>query len=78
MTPTALTAWRTRLGWTKAKAAGELGLSLNGYAAFERGYVLGSVGCHGYRTSYPRPIPKHVALACAAVEHGIALPEETP
>ena len=56
MSPVSLKAWRERLSWTKTKAAESLGLSPNGYYAYETGQ---------------RPIPRHVALACAAIAHGL-------
>ncbi len=61
MTPASLKAWRERLSWTKTRAAAELGLSPNGYAAYEAGRWNGK----------PRPIPRHIALACAAIAHGL-------
>jgi hypothetical protein len=73
MTPADLIAWRFRMGWTAKAAAEQLGLSVNGYAAYERGFVTGSkseVGPNGWPTFplKPRPIPKHVALACERLE----------
>ena len=62
MTPSALIAWRSRMGWSVNEAARQLGLSRNGYAAYERGYVIGAV--HGFSDRKPRPIPRHVELAC--------------
>ena len=56
MTPASLKAWRERLSWNKTKAAEALGLSPNGYYAYEAGV---------------RPIPRHVALACAAIVYGL-------
>jgi len=61
MSPASLKSWRERLGLTKAEAARRLGLSPNAYAAYERGHYNGA----------PRPIPRHVALACAALALGI-------
>ena len=40
MIPAELTAWRKRLGLTKGDAAKALGLSPNGYGAYERGYLI--------------------------------------
>jgi len=51
-------AWRNRLGLSKSEAARVLGLSRNSVIAYETGR---------------RPLPRHVALACAAVERGIDL-----
>lgn len=56
MTPESLIAWRTRLGLKKAGAARALGVSRNSYAAYEDG---------------ARPIPRYVALACAAIAFGL-------
>jgi DNA-binding XRE family transcriptional regulator len=67
MTPAELTSWRERMGWTAKEAAAQLGLSQNGYAAYERGWTrfpaIDPDGKH-----LPRPIPKHVALACERLE----------
>lgn len=65
MTPAALQAWRARMGWTAKRAAQELGLSQNGYAAYERGWVWEG-GKYGGQA--PRPIPRHVELACCELE----------
>jgi len=56
MTGGAFAAWRERLGFTKSKAAIVLGLSRNSVIAYETG---------------AKPIPLHVALACAALAHGL-------
>lgn len=56
MTPKTLKAWRLRLHLSKAKAARELGLSPNGYATLEAG---------------KGPIKRQLALACAAIAHGL-------
>ena len=61
MTSASLKSWRERLHWTKDRAAKELGLSPNGYAALEAGHFIGR----------PRPIRRHIALACAALAHGL-------
>ena len=63
MTPQQLIDWRKRLGLTAKAAAEALGLSINGYAAYERGYQP-----FGHSGHVPRPIPRHVALACMALE----------
>jgi hypothetical protein len=73
MTPAELIAWRARLGLTAKAAAEALGLSINGYAAYERGYVVGKTphsGPNGWPSfpQKPRPVPKHVALACERLE----------
>ena len=65
MTPADLAAWRTRMGWLKGEAAKALGLSLNGYGAYERGFALPTPNSYYMR---PRPIPKHVELACERLE----------
>jgi hypothetical protein len=45
----------------KAEAYRALGLSQNTYTAYEAGHYNGK----------PRPIPRHVALACAAIAYGL-------
>jgi hypothetical protein len=67
MTPESLKAWRQRMRWSKTVAASELGLSTFGYFAYETGKPM--------KGNKPRPIPKTVALACAAITHRIP-PEE--
>lgn len=49
-------AWRTHLGISNLEAARRLGLSKNMPTAYEQG---------------KRPIPRHVALACAALAYGL-------
>ena len=71
MTPSSLTEWRARLGLTQAKAANALGISTRGYAIYERGYVDVSDGAGGVERRW-RPIPRHIALACAAIEREIS------
>lgn len=56
MTAESFTAWRDRLGFSKADAARELGLSRNTIIKFENGGA---------------EIPRHIALACAAIERRI-------
>jgi transcriptional regulator with XRE-family HTH domain len=73
VTPADLTAWRQRMGLNKQQAAEALGLSINGYAAYERGYIGRDAADHRHM---PRPIPLHVALACAALKHGLR-PEDS-
>ena len=91
MTPAALQDWRKRLGLTAKAAAEALGLSINGYAAYERGWVFGGTkhycvnghdlcgqsyagpDCPYCERRSRRPIPKHVELACMALEAGAAL-----
>ena len=68
MTPSALQAWRSRMGWTAKEAAAQLGLSQNGYAAYERGWVrCMAKGAIGPARTF-RLIPKHVELACCELE----------
>ena len=55
MTAQSLTAWRERLGLNRSEAARALGLSRNSIQHYEEG----------------RAIPLYVALACAALAHGI-------
>ncbi len=61
MTAASLKSWRESLRLNKAEACAALGLSPNAYAAYERGHYNGQL----------RPIPKHVALACAAISNGL-------
>jgi predicted transcriptional regulator len=56
MTPTALAAWMTRLHFNKVRAASELGIARS---TLDR-YLDGSVS-----------IPQSIALACAAIAHGL-------
>jgi transcriptional regulator with XRE-family HTH domain len=64
MTPESLKAWRSRRVWSQANAARQLGLSANGYSAYETG---------------KRPIPRHVEFACMAIEQGLVpLNAKTP
>ena len=56
MTAASLLAWRKRLGWTKKRAAEEIGIARQSYIDYEAG---------------ARPIPKAVALACAALAIGL-------
>lgn len=57
MTPADFTAWRSRMGYSRVKAAVALGLSRNMPQRYEDGQS---------------PIPLYVALACAALVRGIA------
>ena len=66
MTHTQLTAWRERLGWTKTQAAAALDLSPNSYGALEAGRYL-----DGRESIRPVRIKRHIALACAAIEHNL-------
>ena len=71
MTPTELTAWRKRLGLTKGEAAKALGLSPNGYGAYERGWIdVSKRQIQGWtmKKRENRPIPIHVELACERLE----------
>ena len=64
-TPTSinpLEAWRTRFGWTRARAAAELGLHPTTYLAYETG---------SYWNGKETKAPRHVLLAAAALAHGI-------
>lgn len=56
VTPTTLTAWMQRLGFNKVQAAKALGISRSALD----GYLSGKY-----------PIPKLVALACAALSYGL-------
>jgi transcriptional regulator with XRE-family HTH domain len=66
MTPADFRAWRKRLGLTQAAAATALGMSVSQIIDYEIGTKRG--------TDRPASIPKHVALACAAVAHGLQEP----
>ncbi len=56
MTPSTLIAWRERLQLSKVAAAWALGVSRESIARWERGEY---------------PVPRHIALACAAIALGI-------
>ncbi len=56
MTGADFAAWRARLGMNKTSAAKALDLSRNSIIAYETGRA---------------PIPRHVALACTAIAHGL-------
>lgn len=56
MTPDSLAAWMTRLHLSKTQAASSLGLARS---TLDR-YLDGSV-----------KIPPYIALACAAIAHGV-------
>jgi transcriptional regulator with XRE-family HTH domain len=55
MTAASLTAWRKRLGWSKAEAARRLGCSKNSILAWENGQA----------------VPLYIALACQALANGL-------
>ena len=61
MTPEEFAAWRNHLGWTKKRAAEEIGISPESIANYER----------GARPEGKVVIPKPVELACAALALGI-------
>ena len=63
MTPADFKSWRKRLGFSQADAARVLGISVSRIADYETGIKRG--------TDRPAPIPKHIALACAAVALGL-------
>jgi transcriptional regulator with XRE-family HTH domain len=56
MTPASFIAWRTRLKLRANAAAKALGCSPNSITAWERGKT---------------PIPRYIALACAAIAFGL-------
>jgi plasmid maintenance system antidote protein VapI len=56
MTPASFSAWMNRLKLNKSEAASALGIARS---TLDR-YLAGSV-----------PIPQSIALACAAVAHGL-------
>ncbi len=57
-----LEAWRERFGWTRTRAAAELGLHVTTYLAYERG---------AYWDGSETKIPRYVLLAAAAIAQGI-------
>ena len=61
MSPAQLTEWRQRLNLNRVEAAAALGVSRNALAWWEAGHLGGK----------PRPIPRHIALACSAVAMGL-------
>ena len=66
MTPTDFRAWRKRLSLTQEEAAAALGISTSMISNYEAGEIRS--------TDHPAPIPKTVALACAAVARGLREP----
>ena len=69
MTPSDLTAWRTRMGLTKGQAAEALGLSLNSWTNYARGWALVLMrGRPLIKEKVARPIPRHIELACQMLE----------
>lgn len=56
MTGEQLKAWRSRLGYNITEAAEAIGCHRNAIASWEAG---------------KHPIPRYIALACAAVAHGL-------
>lgn len=56
MTPAEFTRWRSLMGLNRSQAAEALGLSRNMPGKYEAGTV---------------PVPRYVALACAALVRGI-------
>lgn len=63
MSPDDFRAWRKRLGLTQAMAAQAIGISTSQLTNYELGINRGS--------GRPSPIPRTVALACAAVAAGL-------
>lgn len=59
MTPEQIVQWRSTLGWSKRRAADELGVSYAMYRWYEA----------GEREGRPVEIPRPVALACSALLH---------
>ena len=57
-----LVAWRGRFGWTRTRAAAELGLHQTTYRAYETG---------SYWDGRESRSPRYVLLAAAALAHGI-------
>jgi transcriptional regulator with XRE-family HTH domain len=63
MTPTDFRAWRKQLCYTRAAAAEALGISASQILNYELGADRSS--------GRPAPVPRHVALACAALTAGL-------
>jgi len=63
MTPDDFKAWRKAMGWNQTEAAEALGLSLGTIGNYERGSRR--------EDGRPAPVPRTVALACAAVAAGL-------
>ena len=70
MTPASFLAWRNRLALTQQQAAEALGCSTRIIRAWEAGQMHGA----------SRAIPRHIELACWAIEHGAIarFPKITP
>lgn len=62
MTPQQLKDWRASLGLSQRKAASSLGISERMYIYYEKGRR---------EDGRAAPIPRTVALACAAVSQGL-------
>jgi transcriptional regulator with XRE-family HTH domain len=71
MTPESLKAWRTQRNWTQTRAARELGISINGYGAYETGMSPRKNKKSGKIVKVRIRIPKTIGLACAAIANGI-------
>lgn len=67
MTAAEFRAWRARLGLTQARAAMELGISLSTVKAYEQGHIRKRDSDGEFIEA---PIPRAIALACAALEIG--------
>ena len=70
MTGPAMLAWRQRLGYSRKRAAEALGLSESQLIDYEAGIKRG--------TGRAALIPKHVWLACLALEHLVHLVPTSP
>lgn len=62
MTPEDFCAWRRRMGWKKNRAASELGIGVRTLDYYEAG---------ARHDGQPVTIPRHIALACAALAFGL-------
>lgn len=70
MTPSELRAWQARMGYTQARAAVALGVSVATYKDWLRGQS---------RTSgQPITIDRRTELACAAIEAGLSASADRP
>ena len=63
MTPSDLSAWRNRMGYSQRAAAAALGVQLPAYQEWERGAR--------FRDGRPVVIDRRTELACAALAAGI-------
>lgn len=65
MTGPEMLSWRKSLGMSRKRAAEALGMSESQIVDYEAGFKRGTPDHR------PQPIPRHIALACAAITAGI-------